>query len=339
MRNWADTPAHLSAVQDYFTTENPFMAELEGHIGKEDAALVRDFYEKPRFRGATTSLPHTDQIEHERIFRAEVDRLLRLGGSVEEAGDTGRSLQPCPGPTKVETGVEGTGKGLTTPPADGDDARDDSSHDHRPDAEGKGWPWERIDTNDCTEPSAFPEEAGNRELNGKEACTAGETSRGLRRLAELFDSDGEDRFLPRRFASIIGRIGRREREMVAWADHCSCLPRHLATREEMKHSVRRVETFLRSLLLGDGDGTVGSASTTNASWRGPPGVITVARSAGDGYVPEDAVAFIEREVLAMLFRLYGGGDGHKMVEGFGVEGSGSHSLEVFYEDGLEPMKE
>ncbi|CAN0551909.1 unnamed protein product, partial [Ectocarpus sp. 8 AP-2014] len=68
---------------------------------------------------------------------------------------------------------------------------------------------------------------------------------------------------------------------------CACLPRHLATREEVKGSVRSVEVFLR------------------ANWSGRPGVITVARSEEDGYVPASMVAFVEQEVLAMLFRLYG----------------------------------
>ncbi|CAM9512501.1 unnamed protein product [Hapterophycus canaliculatus] len=331
------TPWVLDICLDYFTTENPFMAELECHIGKEDATLVRDFYEKPRFRGAATSLPHAEQIEHERVFRTEVDRLLRLGGAVEEAVDDGGSLQPSPGPTGDDEGVKRTGRGLATLTSTSDD--DDGSPDHSPDAESKGRPGEVIGRNDCMVASAVSEEAGKKGLNDDEECPTGEGCRQLRRLEELFGSDGEDRFLPQRFASTIRRMGRKGRELVAWADHCSCLPRYLATREEVKLSVRRVEAFLQALLLGGGDGTVGSTSTTNASWRGPPGVITVARSAGDGYVPKDVVEFVEREVLAMLFRLYGGGDGHENVEVDDVAGGSGGRLGVFYEDGLQPAQD
>lgn len=339
MRNWANTPVPICAVQDYFTTENPFMAELEGHIGKDDAALVRDFYEKPRFRGAATSLPHAEQMEHERIFRTEVDRLLCLGGAVGEAAITGGTLQPSMGPTENGKGAAGDRRCLTALTWDDHDADADSSRDRRPGSESKGRPGEDSDSSVLVAASAVSEEAGKKELNDDGAWTAGEGDRGLRRLAGLFDPDWEDRSLPQRFASMIGRMGRKEREIVAWADHCSCLPRYLATREEVKHSVQRVETFLRSLLLGDGGGNVGSIRTTNAGWRGPPGVITAARSAGDGYVPKDVVAFVEREVLAMLFRLYGGGDGHEVVEMDGVAGGSAGGLEVFYEDGLEPAKD
>ena len=59
-------------------------------------------------------------------------------------------------------------------------------------------------------------------------------------------------------------------------------------------------------------------------------MITVARSEGDGYVPAEMVAFVERQVLAMLFRLYGG---DQAVEGVA---SGGGDLEVCYEEGLEP---
>ncbi|CAM9163847.1 unnamed protein product [Scytosiphon promiscuus] len=321
------TPWVLDICLDYFTTENPFMAELEGHIGKEDAAVVRDFYEKPRFRGAATSLPHAEQVEHERIFRTEVDRLLRLGGAAEEAGDTGGSLQPSPGPIGDSEGVKRTGRDSIKLPSGDEDRR----RDYTPDAESKDQPRERVYRKDRDVSSAVPAEGGERESSDEEARTAEERGRGLRRLTELYDPDQEDRFLPRKFASIIGRVGREERKMVAWADHCSCLPRHLATREEVKHSVGRVEAFLRSLLLGGDRGTAGSSTTpSNVKWGGPPGVITLARSAGDGYVPEDIVAFIEREVLGMLVRIYGSGDGHDTA------GDGDGSLKVFYEDGLEP---
>lgn len=153
---------------------------------------------------------------------------------------------------------------------------------------------------------------------------------GLQRLAELFSPDGDDRLLVGEFASIVGRIGRDGREKVAWTDHCACLPRYMATREEIEASVRKVEVFLRSLLLGSAAGATSNRGD-GVGWNGRPGVITVARSEEDGYVPAEMVAFVEREVLSMLNRLYADGGNQ------GARGEmGSFGLEVCYDDGLEP---
>lgn len=287
------------------------MAELEEHIGKEDAAVVRDFYEKPMFRGAGTPLPHATQLEHERIFKAEVDQLLRL---------------PSPEIGEASQGIDESDKGrgsFTT----------SSGLMAVPEENGGYWPGaadRQLPGGGIADGSVAP--VCSEEVGGEDSSTL-----GLQRLADLFDPDGVDRLLVENFASIVGRIGREGREKVAWADHCACLPRYLAARDEVESSVRAVEKFLRSLHAGgaattaDGVGGSGSGSDSSSSvWRGRPGVITVARSEDDGYVPTEMVAFVEREVLAMLNRLYGGNQG---VEGAEL---GGDDLEVYYEEGLEP---
>eukprot|EP00903_Cladosiphon_okamuranus_P005416 g5402.t2 len=303
-------PWVLDICLDYFTTENPFMAELEEHIGKGDAAVVRDFYEKPTFRGAGTPLPHATQLEHERIFKAEVDRLLRLPSP--EKGEA------SPGDSKSEEGQKSVSasSGLIAVP--------EENGDYGPGAAARRTPGGSI-------ADAYVAPVRSEEVDDKDSSTL-----GLQRLAELFDPDGDDRLLVGKFASIVGRIGREGREKVAWTDHCACLPRHLAARDEVESSVRAVEAFLRSL-LADGEATTaggsggGTGSNISSSvWSGRPGVITVARSEDDGYVPAEMVAFVEREVLAMLNRLYGGNQG---VERAGL---GCGDLEVCYEEGLEP---
>lgn len=273
------------------------MAELEEYIGKRDAAVVRDFYEKPTFRGAATPLPHATQLEHERTFKTEVDRLLRLT-SPEDVGEAAQD---------AEKSEQGKGSAI-------------ASHGEGPGAE---------DTQCVRVAPVRPEEVDHEDSSGE--------GTPLQRLTELFDPDGEDRLLVGKFASIVGRIGREGREKVAWTDHCACLPRYSATRKEVEASVRVVEVFLRSLLVngaaaitGAGDGAGGSSSSV---WKGRPGVITVARSEEDGYVPAEMVAFVEREVLAMLNRLYGG---NQAVEGAVL---GSDDLEVCYEEGLEPARD
>lgn len=303
------------ALQDYFTTENPFILELEDHIGKRDAAVVRDFYERPRFRGAATPLPHETQLEHERIFKTEVDRILGIAG---EESANGAERPAANTKREAERAIAAGGpasKGLAGGP---------------PGALSRRFPQEGVVGGSTT----VSEEADTREeVDGGDGIGASEEVCGLRRLTELFDPDGEDRLLAGKFASIIGRIGREGRQKVAWADHCACLPRHLATREEVKGSVRSVEAFLRSLLEGGTTATSSSSSSRSANCSGRPGVITVARSEEDGYVPASMVAFVEQEVLAMLFRLYGG-DGTG-----GVVGGCGGGLEVCYDDGLEPAKD
>lgn len=284
------------------------MAELENYIGKEDAAVVRDFYEKPTFRGAGTPLPHATQLEHERIFKTEVDRLLRSTSPEKEKASKGTS-DPVEG---EESTVTSSGLAAVV----------EEKTDDGPGAEHRQCPGEVIDDGAIV---SIPSE----EVDEEDRTSSGEGMLGLQGLAELFDSDGEDRLLAGKFASIVGRIGREGREKVAWTDHCACLPRYLATHNEVKASVRAVETLLRSLLV-DGAAATTSGDSSGTAWKGPPGVITVARSEDDGYVPTEMVAFVEREVLAMLNRLYGGN------QALGGVVLGGDDLEVCYEEGLEP---
>lgn len=293
------------------------MAELEDYIGKEDAAVVRDFYEKPTFRGAGTSLPHATQLEHERIFKTEVDRLLRLTSPEREETSKG-SDKPGEGLGSVATST-GLTAGLEENGGGGLGAEDRQR-------QGGG-------IADGSIASIRSEE-----VDGEDSSSNGEGALRLQRLADLFDPDGEDRLLAGKFSSIVGRIGQEGREKVAWTDHCACLPRYLATRREVEASVRAVESFLRSLLVDAAAGTTGgsggiSSSSSSSVWKGRPGVITVARSEDDGYVPAEMVAFVEREVLAMLNRLYGG---NQAVEGVVL---GSDGLEVCYDEGLVSLRD
>lgn len=263
------------------------MEELERSIGAEDAAVVRAFYERPRFRGAATSLPHDVQVEHERIFKSEVDILLRRNSAHVE--------------TESAAVATAAGDGVaerSTPRLHSSDS-DKSSAERNADS--------------SVMPIAAPVASkGEEEEEGK----CGENAPGVKRLVDLFGPDEQDCLLPAKFASMVGRMGPKERDMVAWTDHCACLPRHSATREEVTASVRAAEDLLRSLVGAAGSG----------DWRGRPGVVTVARSEGDGYVPTEMVAFVEGEVLAMLARLFG--DGNERVEG-------ATGLEVLYEEGME----
>lgn len=236
------------ALQDYFTTQNPFMEELELRIGEDSAGLVRAFYERPLFRGSDTRLPHSEQLEHERIFREEVTALLRdtRGGETNDADAT-----------------RGT----------------EAANGNHPNI---------------------------RESTTEKGVAAG---RGLERLMGLFDKSTDDAHLPKEFASLISRLRPEEREMVAWVDHCACLPRHLTSRDEVSAAVLETERILRVAMQARG------------AWNGAPGVVTIARSEGDGYVPADMVGFVEGQVLAMLRRLFDNG--------------GERGLEVVYDDGLE----
>jgi len=298
--------------QDYFTTENPFIKELEDHIGKRDAAVIRDFYGKPSFRGADTSLPHGTQLEHERIFKMEVDQLLQNNSSGH--GDAGGAAQPAAETVEEKSSVLALRGATVVLPEDNDAGLDTESNRH---------PGEK--TVDDSIPSVRSEEMDQENHRGP-----GGEALGLQRLTELFSPDGEDRLLVGEFASIVARIGREGREKVAWADHCACLPRYMATREEVEASVQKVEAFLRSLLRGSAAETI-SNGNGGGGWNGRPGVITVARSEEDGYVPAEMVTFVEHEVLSMLNRLYA--DGGNQRAGGEVESCG---LEVCYEDGLEP---
>lgn len=280
--------------QDYFTTENPFMEELERSIGAEDAAVVRAFYERPRFRGAATPLPHDVQVEHERIFKSEVDILLRRDPAHVETESAA---------VATEAGDEVVGRST---------ARLHSSDSDKSSSE------RNVDSSamPMTASIAFEEKGEEDEGEEKEEGRCREIAPGVKRLVDLFGPDEQDCLLPAKFASMVGRMGPKERDMVAWTDHCACLPRHSATREEVTASVRAAEDLLRSLVGAAGSG----------DWRGRPGVVTVARSEGDGYVPTEMVAFVEGEVLAMLARLFG--DGNERVEG-------ATGLEVLYEEGME----
>lgn len=265
------------------------------------------------FRGAATSLPHGTQLEHERIFKTEVDRLLQAGSSEHEGA--GRAAQPG-AELADENESLNTSRGSTRALPESNNSSDG------PDAESKRDPGENV----VGDSIAL---IRSEEVDHEDHRVAGGEALGLQRLAELFCPDGDDRLLVGEFASIVGRIGREGREKVAWTDHCACLPRYLANREEIGASVRKVEAFLRSLLLGGA--AVTSSNIGGAGWRGQPGVITVARSEEDGYVPAEMLAFVEGEVLAMLNRLYGAG-GYPRAGGK----VGSCGLEVCYEDGLEP---
>lgn len=294
------------------------MAELEEHIGKEDATVVRGFYEKPTFRGAGTPLPHATQLEHERIFKTEVDRLLQA--TSPEKGE----------PSQDDTGEPGKGKEYSVTPNKVTAVLEKNDDGWSGAADRQQFPAGRVAAGSMAHVDSG--EVGDEDNSGEGAL-------GLQRLAELFDPDGEDRLLVGNFASIVGRIGREGREKVAWTDHCACLPRYLATRKEVEASVRAVETFLRSLLADGGAATTtdggggGGGDSSSSVWKGRPGVITVARSEDDGYVPTEMVAFVEREVLAMLNRLYGGS---QAVDGVVL---GGDELEVCYEEGLEPARD
>lgn len=283
--------------QDYFTTENPFMEELERSIGKEDAALIRAFYERPCFRGAATTLPHDVQVEQERIFKSEVDRLLRLHPAHVETE-----------PAAAVTAAEGEDMGCSTARLHTKSGADSGNSSAERNSDDSATP--------MTATIALEDKGGEggEEKEEDEKCEG--IAPGVKRLVDLFGPDEQDRLLPVKFASMMCRMGPKERDMVAWTDHCACLPRHTATREEVTASVRAAEDLLRSLIGAAGSG----------DWRGRPGVVTVARSEGDGYVPTKMVAFVEGEVLAMLERLFGNGD--ERVEG-------ATGLEVLYEEGVE----
>lgn len=269
-----------ACLQDYFTTENPFMAELELLVGKEDAALVRAFFERPLFRGASTELPHELQLEHERIFRSEVDRLLCVSTS---------ATTEAAAPVVVTQATRVVTDGLSNNTKSAEGVHGDCANDVKPRANIPVRSTERVE--------------------------------GLQRLRALFDEgSAEDRLLADRFASMVGRMGPKEREMVAWTDHCACLPRYLATQEEVHAAVQKAEGLIRSLMMR------AASSGVREGWGGRPGVVTIARSEHDGYVPADMAAFVEGEVLAMLKRL------------FDNEGSGG-GLEVVYDEGLESKKE
>lgn len=267
------------------------MEELERSIGEEDAALVRAFYERPRFRGAATSLPHDVQVEHERIFKSEVDKLLRLNPAHVEAESVADA-------TESEDGTVG----CSTPRLHSSCGADSGKLSGERIADGSAMP---IATSRACEDKGGEEE-------GKFEGIAP----GVERLVDLFGPDEQDCLLPAKFASMVGRMGPKERDMVAWTDHCACLPRHSSSREEVAASVRAAEDLLRSLVGAAGGG----------DWCERPGVVTVARSEGDGYVPTDMVAFVEGEVLAMLARLFG--DSSERVKG-------ATGLEVLYEEGME----
>lgn len=271
-------------LQDYFTCENPFILELELRIGKVDADLVRNFFEKPLFRGPTTTLPHDVQVEHERLFKSEVERLL----------DSGADVSPSQ-PESNEDVKHFARVGDSIPPLD--KVPDQSSI--------------KSSTLGTEDEAIHPESVGvPREIQ--------EDERRGRRLQSLnlFSKDDDDHLLPIKFAALVGRMGPAERKLIAWVDHCVCLPRYLATREEVRESVLRAERLLSAEMSMAGSG----------DWVGRPGVVTVARSSGDGYVPSDMVGFVEGEVLAMLERLFG--DGADPAIGRG-------GLKVLYEEGLE----
>lgn len=223
------------------------MEELESQIGKTDASLVRAFYERPLFRGANTNLPHSMQLEHERIFKEEVTALLGVDDGVEGGNNAAEA-------TKLVAEVQ-------------------------------------------------PDRAASTAVSGDRVEVR------VQRLRALFDVHSDDNLLPGQFASLVSHLGPKERKLVAWTDHCACLPRYLAGREEVRATVFRTEDILRSVMQTGGD------------WEGFPGVVTIARSEADGYVPPDIVGFVEEQVLAMLKRLF--------------TAEGSRGFEVVYDDGLE----
>lgn len=278
------------------------MAELEALIGAEDSALVRAFYEKPRFRGAATVLPHDVQIEHERIFKTEVDKLFGLETGGADSGLTG-VVGAVPENEVVEDKTPPSSqKSIVT---EGTPSTDERVHNSPASQEKQRGVAGGADGAEKTRREEVEEEEAEQKLR-------------LQRLTDLFSPDEQDRLLVGRFASLVDRIGPKGRDMVAWTDHCACLPRYSATREEVSAAVRRAERILRSLME-----TVGKCG---GGWTGRPGVVTVARSEGDGYVPAEMCAFVEEEVLEMLRRLYGGNDGQTECGG---------GLEVLYNEGLE----
>ena len=303
-------PRVLIGRQDYFTTENPFMEELERSIGEEDAALVRAFYERPRFRGAATPLPHDVQVEHERIFKSEVDKLLRLNPAHVEAESVADA---------TESG--GGAAGCSTPRLHSSCGADSGNLSAERTADGSAMPIApSIASEEKRDEEAIASEKKGEEEEEEEEGKCEGVAPEVKRLVDLFGPDEQDCLLPAKFVSMVGRMGLKAREMVAWTDHCACLPRHSSSREEVAASVRAAEDLLRSLVGAAGGG----------DWCGRPGVVTVARSEGDGYVPTDMVAFVEGEVLAMLARLFG--DGSERVVG-------ATGLEVLYEEGVERVPE
>lgn len=246
------------------------MVELESLIGKDRAALVCAFYEKPLFRGAGTKLSHKTQLEHERIFRQEVARLLGT------------------------TSTDGTMCGHTS-----------MKSVHKEISNSRGHTMAGSENSAPVSPPA----SGRVE---KREIGVSSGIRGIEYLTALFDQDLEsDRSLAERFATMLADMEPEQRSVIAWADHCTCLPRHLATVEEISAAVSKAEELLGSVM---GKGLEGG-------WGGRPGVVTVARSEEDGYVPATDAAFVERQVLAMLERVFG------------------DELEVLYDEGIESKME
>lgn len=290
--------SNFNLGQDYFTTENPFIEELEKHIGKENAALVHAFFERPLFRGSSTKLPHDVQVEHEFIFKTEVERLLAMEGGEHSTSQV--SDEKVVGVSRafiaqsvIVPAVHGThGGGSTTLTGS------------------------VIGSTRCGK-----EEAKTRD----EREESGELP-GLQRLMSVFSNTEENRLLVAKFAVMVGCMGPKERALIAWTDHCACLPRHLANREQVLASVKSVERLLRDVTEEKGG--------SKGDWRGRPGVVTVARSEGDGYVPSHMVGFVEGEVLTMLARLFDTVDGD--AENGRTKGTACGGrFEVVYEEGLE----
>jgi hypothetical protein len=198
------------------------MEQLAESFTVAEAELIRDVYAKPLFRGAGTTLPHSQQLTDEALFTTAVTRLFKLSTALQQLRKqqqldavNSSSDEDCAQPPSITTTAA-----TTAEPSTNSAATDSSSA-----------------------------AASNQQIEcscSSSADIAAQMERSRSYLAGLYaQPEGEQ--LTQLFVALLQRCTAQQCELIAWVEYCSSLPEHASTREEAQTMVNAVGAFLRTI--------------------------------------------------------------------------------------------
>jgi hypothetical protein len=195
------------------------MEQLAESFTAAEAELIRGVYAKPLFRGADTTLPHSQQLTDEALFTTAVTRLFKLSTALQQL----RMQQQHADSSCSDSDSEQPAS--TTAATTADSAASSTVADNSAAAASE----QQIE---CSANSS--------------ADVVAQMERTRSYLAGLYaDPEGEQ--LTQQFVSLLQRCTAQQCELIAWVEYCSSLPEYASTREEASAMVNAVGGFLKSI--------------------------------------------------------------------------------------------
>jgi hypothetical protein len=197
------------------------MEQLAENFTAAEAELIRDVYAKPLFRGAETTLPHSQQLTDEALFTTAVTRLFALSTALQQLRKQQQHADSSCSDSDSKQPASTTAATATN-----DESVASSAATHNSAAAASDQQLE------CSASSS--------------ADIATQMERTRSYLAGLYTQpDGEQ--LTQQFVALLQRCTAQQCELIAWVEYCSSLPEHASTREEALAMVNALGEFLKTV--------------------------------------------------------------------------------------------